>query len=177
MAPSLLDAGGGLILGAFDRLMGAVAYFKEQKLEGAALFRACFLEVNGNLELLKLLRRDDSTDKEMRAGLDNDALLRYLCRLQITASASILLDTRSAGTDSPLQKQFQGDFSLFLKKIAFVAGRAEAFRQLEDLDSDEKKLLHGINLTVRIDNLFRGLQDLYRILKDQPGVKEVFSET
>jgi hypothetical protein len=157
--------------------MGAVAAFKEQKMEGAALFRACYLEVNGNLELLSLLRKDESMDKEMRAGLDNDALLRYLCRLQITVSASILLDARSAGTDSPLQRQFQGDFSQFIKKIAFVAGRAEAFRQLENLDIDEKKLLHGINLTVRINNLLQGLKDLYHILKDQPGVKEVFSET
>jgi hypothetical protein len=175
MLESVLNAGGGLVLGTLDRLMGAIAAFREQKLEGAALFRACYLEVNSNLELLKLLLKEESTGNKTQADLDDDALLRYLCRLQITVSASILLDTRSAGTDSPLQKQFQGeDFPLFIKKIAFVVSRVETFRQLENLDSGEKDLIHGINLPLRTNNLLENLKELYHILKEQPGVKGVF---
>ena len=161
------------IFSVFDRLMGAAAAFKEQKLQGAALFRACFLEVSGNMELLKMLRTDEAEDKELREGLENTALLRYLCRLNITVCASILLDRKGRA----LGHFFKGDdFNRFLKQIAFVVERAEALKRLESLDSDEKELLHGVNLRLRIDHLFDELKKLYHTLKEQDGVKEVFAD-
>jgi hypothetical protein len=160
-------------LSVFDRLMGAVAAFREQKLEGAALFRACFLEVNGNMELLKMLRKDEKEENALRDGLANTALLRYLCRLNITACASILLD----GKDSALKTSVsEAGLNGILKKIAFVVERTEALKRLEALDSEEKELLHGVKLGKRIDNLFEGLKELYHTLKEQNGVKELFAD-
>ena len=164
------------VLSVFDRLIEAVTAFNEQKLAGASLFRACFLEVNGNMELLKMLRKDESVEKNMmRDDLNNNAaLLRYLCRLNITVCASILLDRKGHA----LGHSFKGndtEFNSFLKKIAFVVERAEALKRLESLDDDEKELLNGVNIRKRIENLFEALKDLYHILKEQDGVKEVFA--
>jgi hypothetical protein len=162
------------VLSVFDRLIEAVTAFNEQKLAGASLFRACFLEVNGNMELLKMLRKDESVEKNMmRDDLNNNAaLLRYLCRLNITVCASILLDRKGRA----LGHFFKGDdFNRFLKQIAFVVERAEALKRLESLDSDEKELLRNVNIRLRIDHLFDALKELYHILKEQDGVKEVFT--
>jgi hypothetical protein len=158
----------GAGLGLFESITGAIQKVRESRMSTENILRAYFLEVSANLKLLELLRDDL---KDLQA--DNEGYIAFISRLQTAIGSAIIFDESGniGKTYNTLKKADPGGL---LQKIASTVVRIAHLKIIADFSPDERKLLHGIRLGQRLENIRGDLFEICGKLKELEGVKELY---
>jgi hypothetical protein len=158
-------------LAVFEHLYAEVRAVRERKLSEENFLRAYYLEVKGNLELLDLLK--DGALKGKNAG--EPGFASFIGRLQTQLAAAILFDERGSGHPGSTYSRLRRECPVIIPDIAFTVVKIGILKRLAEFTADEKKLLHGVNLETRLDNIEKRLVSIVKGLVKTAPIMEFSS--